>query len=94
MTTGAAWEIFEFGVDQIFGTTMQKPTYGGSSGLVDTMEDLIVDAIGASIVVLRGYRSAKRGTDSLVSGSIHRFVVANPRIFPVRVTAESNGGSR
>ncbi len=94
VTAGAAWEIFEFGVDQFFGTTMQKPTYGDSSGLVDTMEDLIVNAIGASIVVLLGYRSAKRGADSLVSRSIHRFVVANPRFFPVRVTSESNGGSQ
>ncbi len=38
---GVLWEIFEFGMDQIFGLNMQK------SGLLDTMSDLIVDAIGA-----------------------------------------------
>jgi len=82
VTIGTAWEIFEFGVDRIFGTTMQKPTFGDATGLVDTMEDLIVDTIGASIVVLLGYRSAKRGTGSLTSRVIERFVAANPRLFP------------
>ncbi len=38
---GVLWEIFEFSMDQIFGFSMQK------SGLVDTMSDLIVDALGA-----------------------------------------------
>lgn len=41
MAIGALWEIFEFSVDSIFGANMQK------SGLIDTMWDLIVDAIGA-----------------------------------------------
>ncbi len=94
VAAGTAWEIFEFGVDRVFGTTMQKPTFGDATGLVDTMEDLIVDAIGASIVVLLSYRSAKRGANSLVSRSIERFVVANPRFFPKRPTAEWSGGSR
>lgn len=38
---GALWEIFEFGMDQLFGLTMQK------NGLFDTMFDLIVDSFGA-----------------------------------------------
>ena len=79
---GTAWEIFEFGVDRLFGTTMQKPTSGDATGLVDTMEDLIVDTIGASVVVLLGYRSAGQGSESLVSRTIDRFVEANPRLFP------------
>lgn len=82
VTMGTAWEVFEFGVDRVFGTTMQKPTAGDATGLVDTMEDLIVDAIGASVVVLFGHRSARRGADSLISRSIDRFVEANPRLFP------------
>jgi hypothetical protein len=38
---GVVWEIFEFFMDQSFKLNMQK------SGLIDTMWDLIVDAIGA-----------------------------------------------
>ncbi len=81
---GAAWEIFEFGVDRLFGTTMQKPTASDPSGLTDTMEDLIVDAIGAGAVVVLGYRSAKRGAESWTARVIDRFVAANPRWFPER----------
>ena len=43
VTIGAVWEIFEFGVDYAFGLNMQE------SGLADTMGDLIVDVIGASV---------------------------------------------
>ena len=49
LALGALWEIFEFAMDSIFGFNMQK------SGLVDTMWDLIVDAIGAFIVAISGY---------------------------------------
>jgi hypothetical protein len=94
VTAGTAWEIFEFGVDQLFGTTMQKPTARDVTGLVDTMEDLIVDAIGAAVVVLLGYRSAKRGEESVISRGIHRFVAANPRLFPGRPSAGSTADTR
>jgi hypothetical protein len=84
VTIGTAWEIFEFGMDRVFGTTMQKPTLRDPSGLTDTMEDLIVDAIGAGIVVVLGHRSVRRGVDSWTARVIDRFVAANPRLFPER----------
>ena len=43
------WEVFEFGMDQIFGLNMQK------DGLMDTMWDLITNAIGAFICSVVGY---------------------------------------
>lgn len=49
LALGALWEIFEFSMDQIFGTNMQK------NGLRDTMWDLIVDAGGALFTSLLGY---------------------------------------
>ena len=49
VSIGALWEIFEFGMDQIFGLNMQK------SGLIDTMGDLIVDTFGAAIGAVSGY---------------------------------------
>lgn len=54
LAIGALWEIFEFGVDQLFGTNMQK------SGLVDTMLDLIVDAGGAVVAAVVGYFYASK----------------------------------
>ncbi len=38
---GAVWEIYEFGMDVLFGSSMQH-------GLADTMSDLIVDVVGAA----------------------------------------------
>lgn len=49
MAIGAVWEIFEFSMDQTFGLNMQK------SGLLDTMWDFIVDALGGLISSVVGY---------------------------------------
>ena len=46
---GALWEVFEFGMDAVFGLNMQK------SGLEDTMWDMIVNTIGAGIAATAGY---------------------------------------
>ena len=43
------WEIFEFGMDSLFGLNMQK------SGMIDTMTDLIVDAVGAFVGAFSGF---------------------------------------
>lgn len=74
--TGALWEIFEFGMDQLFGLNMQK------SGLVDTMVDLIVDALGALIISIAGYIYLRRGrNDSFLERWITAFIESNPRLF-------------
>lgn len=78
---GALWEIFEFGMDQMFGMTMQKPFLGDPSGLTDTMWDLIVDTIGAGIVSLAGWRYMRRERRSYVDGLARRFIAKNPRLF-------------
>jgi hypothetical protein len=49
LALGVLWEVFEFAADSIVGSDMQK------SGLVDTMWDLIVDAVGALIAAISGY---------------------------------------
>lgn len=54
MAIGGIWEIFEFAMDQLFGMNMQK------SGLIDTMWDLIVDAIGAFTAATCGYFFLKK----------------------------------
>jgi uncharacterized membrane protein YjdF len=74
---GAVWELFEFGVDQLFGTAMQKPRPGDPSGLTDTMWDLGVDTLGALIVSFLGWRQMKRREQ----GWIRRFVHRNPQLF-------------
>jgi len=75
LAIGAMWEIFEFGMDQIFGLNMQK------SGLMDTMWDLIMDFIGALIGAGTGYAYLKGRAKGGLMGLIDDFVRRNPRFF-------------
>lgn len=81
LSFGAVWELFEFAADQIFGTTMQKPMLGDASGLTDTMVDLLVDALGAAVVSLYGFRYMRRGEPSFVGRMIDRVTRDNPEWF-------------
>ena len=62
---GVIWEIYEFSADGLFGTDMQKYKLQGNmlltgrEALRDTMEDLIVDTIGAFFASSIGYISLK-----------------------------------
>jgi uncharacterized membrane protein YjdF len=79
---GAIWEVFEFGMDQLFGMNMQKEMLGDPSGLTDTMWDLIVDTIGAAVIALMGYGYLMTaGNESFLEQWIERFVRSNPRLF-------------
>lgn len=79
---GALWEIFEFFMDQVFGTNMQKPMLNDASGLTDTMFDLIVDAVGALIISVLGYGYLKKAqAKSFLERWIWSFIVKNPRLF-------------
>ena len=62
---GVFWEFFEFGADRLLGFNMQKFRMPGQDGLVDTMEDLIVDTIGAIIACIGGWIYMKQKKDTL-----------------------------
>lgn len=75
LAIGALWEIFEFAVDEIFGTNMQK------SGLPDTMTDLIVDSGGALIAAGLGYFYLKRRNHTGIFGRfVANFLNNNPHL--------------
>lgn len=75
LSIGVCWEIFEFGMDQLFGANMQK------SGLVDTMSDLMIDALGASIGATAGFFYLKGHEFGGLAGLIKEFVKQNRRYF-------------
>jgi hypothetical protein len=71
MMFGAMWEIFEYLMDASFGLNMQK------SGLVDTMEDLIV-CFGSSAVLCIFYiHELKNSKNSLIQRIIDNFIIKN-----------------
>ncbi len=79
---GTMWEIFEFGMDGLFGTRMQKPMLGDPSGLTDTMWDMIVNSLGALFISVLGYGYLKTARNkSFLERWIHLFIVNNPRFF-------------
>lgn len=78
---GGLWEIFEFAMDRTFGMSMQKPTPGDPSGLTDTMKDLIVNAIGAAVVSLSGWRYFRRARTPFVDSWARSFIERNPQLF-------------
>ncbi len=61
VAVGALWEIYEFTGDALFGLNMQKFRTAdgnlliGHKALSDTMKDLIIDSVGALLVVVIGY---------------------------------------
>lgn len=63
---GVIWEMYEYTVDTIMNLNMQKYALEsgellvGRAALADTMEDLIVDVIGAGILSFIGYFSLKK----------------------------------
>ncbi len=82
---GTVWEIFEFAMDSLAGTNMQKPMLGDPSGLTDTMWDLILDATGALTISLLGYAYLKTPMrNSFLEKWILDFIRANPGFFPKR----------
>lgn len=75
MMVGACWEIFEYGMDQVFGMNMQK------SGLDDTMGDLIINFVGAVFASVSGYFYLKRGRAGLIGHAISVFIQRNARFY-------------
>ena len=65
LQVGVVWEVYEFASDGFFGTNMQKfklkdgTELVGRTAVEDTMEDLIVDGIGAFSASTIGYISLK-----------------------------------
>lgn len=81
ITIGTVWEIFEFLMDQIAGTNMQKEMLGDPSGLTDTMWDIIVNSFGALFISSIGYLYLKGKKGFFLRNLIRKFIGKNPRLF-------------
>ena len=71
MATGAAWEIFEYTMDQTLGFNMQK------SGLIDTMWDLIANFLGALLISLFGYLYLRYSREGFIKRVIRKVYFLN-----------------
>lgn len=75
VSVGGLWEIFEYLVDRVAGTNMQR------SGLDDTMTDLMVNAFGAAVGSLVGYGYLKGQSVGFPGRLIADFVALNRHLF-------------
>ncbi|PWG17373.1 hypothetical protein [Salibaculum griseiflavum] len=83
LAIGALWEIFEYGMDQLFGMNMQK------SGLTDTMTDLMIDTLGAALGGLSGYLFLKGRQLGGLGAAMTEFMELNRRLY--RKLRDKNG---
>ncbi len=89
LSLGVLWEIFEFGMDEFFGLNMQKArnleqVYGYFDtrlGVLDTMYDLILDALGALIASISGYLYLKNGEFLIFDELVQSVEKKNPKYF-------------
>ncbi|HCX73050.1 MAG TPA: hypothetical protein DHM37_04960 [Candidatus Cloacimonas sp.] len=91
VSIGVIWEIFEFGVDSILNMNMQKARnlqevynyFDTRLGVIDTMRDLIVNAISACFISIIGffYSKKKLKKDSSFAKLTEEFVENNPKLF-------------
>lgn len=75
LSIGTLWEIYEYIADSFFGFNMQR------SGLVDTMRDLIIDAISAFIASFACYVYEKNKADGIIKRIFTNFVKFNRSLF-------------
>ncbi len=72
ISIGVLWEVFEFGMDQLFGLNMQPSA-------TDTMGDLILDSLGALVTAAAGYAYIKKQETGILHRLIQKFFRENPR---------------
>ncbi len=72
------WEIFEYTMDR---TLPNLNMQSGETGVVDTMEDLIVNTLGAVAVGFAGWAYLRTGRYSWVADGIRALMRKNPTLF-------------
>lgn len=60
ITLLVGWEIYEFSMDRIYGMNLQCSSPFSEAGLIDTMWDLIIGAIGALIAMFKNIYKHKK----------------------------------
>ncbi|MAG07701.1 hypothetical protein CMI46_02700 [Candidatus Pacearchaeota archaeon] len=83
LAMGTVWEVIEFALDTFMNTTLQESA-------IDTMQDLVVNMLGALLVSLAGYSFIKDGRMKVVSEFVIKQMNKYPKIFGVRNTLEES----
>lgn len=95
MAFGAVWELFEFSADRLLGVNMLKgrdstlpgSVYSYGNALLNTMQDLALDLLGAAVVAITAWFQLKRKKlkESWFGLLLRQFIGENQRLFQKRV---------
>ena len=83
VSIGALWEIFEFTLDILIHSGLQK-------GLVDTIQDISINVLGALLISIAGYFHIKRGNQILVSTFLTGLLEKNFRFLSQKPTLKDS----
>jgi hypothetical protein len=78
VTLGVLWEIFEYAVDSLWPHVNMMSL---ETGVADTMNDLIVNLVGALVVGAMGWAHARTGRYSFLVDGVRSVIRSNPRWF-------------
>lgn len=95
LAMAAIWELFEFTVDEIFGTNMQQYLVNGSmlskeepllghDALRDTIKDLALDFVGSIIPAIIGYIGLKKNKMGFITIYLKKIPSSNKEDLPVK----------
>lgn len=71
---GAVWEIFEYGLAEVFGGNIT------AAGLRDTIQDLIVDGLGGLVMAKIGVGQIFDHKQGFIARWAYNFIQANPHL--------------
>ena len=90
MTMAVFWEFFEFSMDRLFATNMQKFRFDGQDGLFDTMTDLFVAMIGTLFSMIGGWVYMKKHKDVLLTAYFETWFDAEGKEHTIQKTKNTN----
>jgi hypothetical protein len=79
ITCSFFWEVYEFVLDRILNTNMQRWQASLTSGLTDTMLDMLFDLAGANIIGIIWFLDAKRDPQTFYRRRMASFLPAARR---------------
>jgi uncharacterized membrane protein (DUF2068 family) len=82
LSLGTIWELFEFCLDTIIKSGLQRSLY-------DTMQDISINMLGAILVSIAGYNYIKKGKSILISQYLSNLIEKSPNLLgPKRTPKE------
>jgi hypothetical protein len=82
LSLATLWELFEFTLDLILSTGLQQ-------SLLDTMQDLTINAIGAILITIAGHKTALSKNSTLASNFLSKALEKNQHLLGPKIQTKT-----